>query len=177
MVQVGLLGVLLIFCGVWLLAGWSTTAPRLLRVLLVFFAVTTGLTAYALITKPSILDNVSLLSDVDGKKLYDLTILKTGWYDTGLWVREGQIIDVSTEKNSSKQPFVLRLNGQELQAGLNAEGLFVAQIRGVDSKEASKNWPSPQVIAVEGGKKLYVRLADEAKEDVLTLRVVIMEDK
>ncbi|HZS47247.1 MAG TPA: hypothetical protein VFC63_19390 [Blastocatellia bacterium] len=99
----------------------------------------------------------------DGTRLYDIQLPTGGWWDTGIWVKPEQEIDVVESDNSSRQPFIMAVGNGKFQAGMDDRGYFGLGV--VTTSEASyvRRTPGGYLVAAVGYQdKIWLRLSPDA---------------
>jgi hypothetical protein len=112
-----------------------------------------------------------------GANSYEVTLKNGGWYDTGLWVRSGCMVQALATVQGGNigdepQPFVLAVDHTEDKSVLIKGGAFLAQIHTTDDS----NLKDENTAVVNNQGKIYLRVAPESSRNTVKMVVQILDE-
>lgn len=126
------------------------------------------LAAYILLTNEQLKTYPS--TSVSSDHTWDVRLKNGDWYQTGIWVKPGDVVNIITEKPEMRQPFRVALGADTFQSFLIKDGNFAAMISATPAADNAKvdhaNITKPEQLAL--------KMVDEPRLDKLFLRVSIV---
>lgn len=96
---------------------------------------------------------------------YFISLPKSGWRDTGLWVVPGSTISINAKQDA--QPFLVRIRDQEFQAkGDASTGFFSLDMDVVGNQQSQRGKP---FALISGQEKIFLKLDPQAANQSVAL--------